>query len=70
MLGYTNALTMSTYPPLVQSFFDPATSTFTHVVYDEVGGHGAVIDPVLDFDARSGRISHTHADRVYWIFFH
>lgn len=50
--------------PLVQSFFDPHTSTFTHVVYDQAGGHAAVIDPVLDFDAASGRTSHQSADEV------
>lgn len=50
--------------PLIQSFFDPATSTYTHVVYDRPGGHGAVVDPVLDFDPRSGRTSHVRADEV------
>lgn len=55
---------MSATSPLVQSFFDPATWTYTHVVYDHVGGHGAIIDPVLDFDARSGRTTTTRADEV------
>ena len=50
--------------PLVQSFFDPATSTFTHVVYDRVGGHAAVVDPVLDFDPASGRTRHDSVDQV------
>jgi glyoxylase-like metal-dependent hydrolase (beta-lactamase superfamily II) len=50
--------------PLVQSFFDPATSTFTHVVHDHPGGHAAVIDPVLDFDPKSGRTSRASADQV------
>lgn len=55
---------MSATSPLVQSFFDPATWTYTHVVYDHAGGHGAIIDPVLDFDARSGRTTTTRADEV------
>lgn len=55
---------MPALSPTVQSFLDPATSTFTHVVYDRTGGHAAIIDPVLDFDARSGRTSHTRADEV------
>jgi glyoxylase-like metal-dependent hydrolase (beta-lactamase superfamily II) len=55
---------MSASKPLVQSFFDSATSTFTHVVHDHPGGHAAVIDPVLDFDPKSGRTSHTSADQV------
>lgn len=49
---------------LVQSFFDPATSTFTHVVYDQAGGRAAIIDPVLDFDSASGRTRHDAADAV------
>lgn len=55
---------MNAKPALVQSFFDEASSTFTHVVFDHEGGHGAVVDPVLDFDPRSGRTAHTSADAV------
>ena len=50
--------------PLVHSVFDPNTSTFTHVVYDQVGGHAAIIDPVLDYDASSGCTSTRSADQV------
>ena len=50
--------------PLVQSFFDPATFTFTHVVHDRVGGHAAIVDPVLDFDPASGRTRRDSADQV------
>lgn len=50
--------------PHVKSFFDPATWTFTHVVFDRPGGHAAVVDPVLDFDAASGRISHHSVQAV------
>ena len=55
---------MSQPRPLVQSFFDQATSTFTHVVHDRVGGRAAIVDPVLDFDAASGRTRHDSADQV------
>lgn len=48
----------------VQSFFDDATSTFTHVVFDQTGGRGAIVDPVLDFDQSSGRTSRASADAV------
>lgn len=41
--------------PLVQSFFDPDTCTWSHIVYDREGGHAAVVDPVLDYDPHSGR---------------
>ena len=50
--------------PLVQSFYDPTTSTFTYVVYDREGGHAAIVDPVLDFDPAAARISTASADRV------
>ncbi|CAM3643183.1 MBL fold metallo-hydrolase [Polaromonas hydrogenivorans] len=47
-----------------QAFFDPITWTVTYVVWDKASRHAAVIDPVLDYDFKSG---HTHtgsADRV------
>ena len=50
--------------PQLASFFDPATSTISHVVFDQPGGHAAIIDPVLDYDAKSGRIAHDSAGRV------
>ena len=50
--------------PEVKSFFDSATSTFTHVVYATPGGPAAVIDSVLDYDPKSGRTSTQSADRV------
>ena len=50
--------------PNVESFYDPVTFTFTYVVYDQDGGHAAVVDPVLDFEPPSARTSTTSADRV------
>ena len=50
--------------PEVKSFFDPATSTFTHVIYDAPGGTAAVVDSVLDYDPKSGRTSTKSADEV------
>lgn len=61
---YRVHIAMSTTPARVQSFFDEATSTFTHVVFDEAGGRAAIVDPVLDFDPSSGRTSHASADAV------
>jgi glyoxylase-like metal-dependent hydrolase (beta-lactamase superfamily II) len=49
---------------VVQSFYDPATSTVSHVVHDAPGTACAIIDPVLDFDPRSGRTSMASADRL------
>jgi glyoxylase-like metal-dependent hydrolase (beta-lactamase superfamily II) len=48
----------------VQGFFDPATSTATHLVWCEATRAAAVIDSVLDYDAASGRTGTTSADRV------
>ena len=50
--------------PQVMSFYDPATFTFTYVVYEREGGHAAVIDPVLDYNPASARTSTVSADRV------
>lgn len=50
--------------PQVMPFFDPATFTFTYVVYDHDGGHAAVVDPVLDYEPASARTSTVSADRV------
>lgn len=40
--------------PAVQPFFHEATGTWSYVVH--AGGDAAIIDPVLDFDPKSGRI--------------
>lgn len=52
------------HAPTIQSFFDPDTSTVTHVVSDPATSRAAIIDSVLDFDPQSGRTSHASADRV------
>ncbi|HXA71772.1 MAG TPA: MBL fold metallo-hydrolase [Stellaceae bacterium] len=43
--------------PEIRSLFDKATNTVTHVVHAGAGTPCAVIDPVLDYDSRSGRIA-------------
>lgn len=48
----------------VQAFFDAATWTVSYVVYDHVGGHCAIVDPVLDYDPKSGRTRSTSADTL------
>lgn len=50
--------------PQVQAFFDPATWTVTYVVYEAAGSPCAVVDPVLDYDPKSGRTATTSAGRV------
>jgi len=48
----------------VQTFFDPATFTATHLVTDPATGAAAVIDPVLDFDPKSASVSTRSADAI------
>jgi glyoxylase-like metal-dependent hydrolase (beta-lactamase superfamily II) len=48
--------------PEVESFFHKDTGTWTHVVHD--GEAGAIIDPVLDYDAAAARTATTSADAV------
>jgi glyoxylase-like metal-dependent hydrolase (beta-lactamase superfamily II) len=50
--------------PNLQAFFDPATWTVSYVVYDAPGGGAAIVDPVLDYDAKSGRTRTTSAERL------
>jgi glyoxylase-like metal-dependent hydrolase (beta-lactamase superfamily II) len=50
--------------PQVQPFFDTVTSTVTYVVYEKPGSACAIVDPVLDYDARSGRTRTDAAERV------
>jgi len=55
---------MTTQKPLIKSFFDEATHTFTYVVSDPDTKQSAIIDSVLDYDAASATTSTTQADKV------
>jgi len=48
----------------IKAFFDPATWTVSYVVADNATRRAAVIDPVLDFDFKSGRTSTASADAL------
>ena len=47
-----------------QAFFDPVTWTVTYVVSCKATRYAAIIDPVLDYDFKSGQTSTTSADQV------
>jgi len=47
-----------------QAFFDPATGTVSYVIRDHATRRAAVIDPVLDYDFRSGHTGTASADRL------
>ena len=49
---------------LIRSFFDTVTFTVTHAVADAQAKRAAVIDPVLDYDPKSGCTSTRNADAV------
>ncbi len=48
----------------IEAFFDAATGTVSYVVSDDATGAAAVIDPVLDFDVRSGHTGTGSPDRI------
>jgi glyoxylase-like metal-dependent hydrolase (beta-lactamase superfamily II) len=50
--------------PQVHGLFDPATFTVTYVVHDGPGSACAIIDPVLDYDPKSGRTRTASAEAV------
>jgi glyoxylase-like metal-dependent hydrolase (beta-lactamase superfamily II) len=50
--------------PDVLPFFHADSNTWTYLVSDPASGEAAIIDPVLDFDPKSGRTSTTSAQAV------
>lgn len=50
--------------PTVEAFFHDATNTVTYLVSEPATKAAAIIDPVLDYDAESGRASTGSADAV------
>ena len=50
--------------PEVRTFFDEATFTATHVVWDPQTKAAAIIDSVRDYDPKSGRTTVESADEV------
>lgn len=45
-----------TVTPDIQAFFDEPTNTISYLVSDPSTGQSAVIDPVLDYDPKSGEV--------------
>ena len=48
----------------VEAFFDPDTFTVSYVLWCRATRRAAIIDPVLDFDMKSGRTSTASADAL------
>jgi len=51
-------------PVQVQAFFDEPTHTVSYLVIDPASREAAIIDPVLDYDHRSGRVRVESAGRI------
>ncbi len=50
--------------PIIQAFFDEPTNTVSYLLADPVSRRAAVIDPVLDYDHRTGKASTKSADAI------
>ena len=50
--------------PQVKAFFDETTWTVSYAVYDQPGGHCALVDSVLEYDPKSGRTHTRSADAL------
>lgn len=48
----------------IEGFFDPSTSSNSYLVFDADRTRCVVVDSVLDYDPRAGRIGTDHADRL------
>lgn len=50
--------------PHIAAFHDPQTGTVSYVLADPATRQAAIVDPVLDFDLKSGHTATTQADRI------
>ena len=50
--------------PVVATFFDKQTSTFSYVVRDPASHACAIVDPVLDLDYAAGKLIYDGADNI------
>lgn len=55
---------MGSPSPRILAFFDEPTNTVSYLVSDPATAKGAVIDPVLDFNHRNGRVSTRSAEAI------
>jgi glyoxylase-like metal-dependent hydrolase (beta-lactamase superfamily II) len=48
----------------IRAFFDEPTNTVSYLIWDAASKLGAVIDPVLDYDFRSGKATFASSDAI------
>lgn len=53
-----------TQSPEIRAFFHEGTNTVSYLVWNPQTKRGAVVDPVLDFDHKSGKAATTSADAI------
>jgi glyoxylase-like metal-dependent hydrolase (beta-lactamase superfamily II) len=56
--------TMPSSQPQVEAFFDEPTNTVSYLVADPASGKALVIDPVLDYDHKSGEVDTASVARI------
>jgi glyoxylase-like metal-dependent hydrolase (beta-lactamase superfamily II) len=59
-----NVNNLAAMQPLVKAFFESRTSSIQYLVIDRETKRCAIIDPVLDFDEKSGSIATSSADEI------
>ncbi|WP_447554007.1 MBL fold metallo-hydrolase [Vreelandella sp. EE22] len=64
MKTFAHSASTSRGMPEVAGFFDPRTFSVQYIVSDPVTKACAIIDPVLDFDEKSGATATHHADEL------
>jgi glyoxylase-like metal-dependent hydrolase (beta-lactamase superfamily II) len=55
---------MTSQAPVIRAFFDEPTNTVSYLVHDPESRHAAVIDPVLDYDHRTGKATTASSDAI------
>jgi glyoxylase-like metal-dependent hydrolase (beta-lactamase superfamily II) len=50
--------------PIVAGFYHAPTGSIAYIVQDPGSAHAAIIDPVLDYDEKAGRVSTGFADEL------
>jgi len=55
---------MENAKPVIEAFFDEPTNTVSYLVWDRATKKAAIIDPVLDYDHRSGEVDNRSVDEI------
>lgn len=55
---------MTRHLPVIRAFFDEPTNTVSYLVFDAGAKRAAVVDPVLDYDHRTGKATTKSADAI------